>query len=1118
MKTTKLLLVMALAASFAACTKEVLVEPEKAIDSFDNVKGAKMIASGFAIDPNAEDAQTKIIVSGNQGRFSEGDVAGVAWFTNGTPAGDQTAVTIGKLKPTVFANHKLIHDGDLFRSNSNVFEGWHVAYHAYQEMKKPSALTEIVVNPEMEMEMTAENYPMDRYLNTPMFSGAHFIGVDDVEDGVIKTSMPINFIANWVKPSFTLGEGFGETIKGLKVTSIELSSATGKELFLNTLSVNPAKLPEGEDGVLPTFTADNFYAYTGNNPAKAFYAPAYEKTVETILAEEIQDKYTLGAEELNFRMFVAPVNPAVEVAMKDMSVRVNLENGSYFLIKGSSYAKATDSQNYKAFDKLVQCINGTLEGKPSMRDLFNGALTLSFELTTADYKTSYTVTKANSAESMNKNIALALEASATEVSFTFEKGAEVPFEEVVLPEGLKINCKSSGDGATFVISDEQTWNENIVLGANMHIAIKETGDLTINNNTKAATKTVPAYFPVANLTNEGILNVAEGVNIKATTITNNVVNVGLTTTIEPDVLDGSVVYNVAGAETVDKINALITNTGLNSLIVNVPEWPLEGEAAWNTVSVEMNESNISATALVTVAALNIKAGENTFTGKLKAPVTVAAEAIATIDGTVTGNVIVNGNLTANGKITGAVTVAEGAGLIAKDITKTLTVNKGATVEVEGATGAVNVMEDANLTVSNGIKGAVTVEDGAEVSVVGNVTGIVTLNEGAALEVVGNITKNVTVAKDATLTVTGDVTGNVTVAEGGRVALTNVSGTLTNSGVVTITSDEFVEIGSIINNGELTTEGANVYVDNITTKPGSTTTVDEEYAIYYITSYTNDGGTTIGRIVEANAENGYVSNDDYELMDGTYFIKTADGFQTVMSQDVKEINAVLNDNVTMTETANQFVIGGATTEKVTINANGKTISFTQGSSTADAENYITTANNAELVIENAKITKTGAANVDQFVHNLKFACPVTLKNVTSDKAFNVMSDATFENVTIKDAADVYAIWIQPLGQTVTLKGNNLIQGTRGIKIEKSRANGELKETYLEVAGTTFKTTGNKGAVLVNTSAGAVITWGEGNDISGVKADKTNGVWVDEAASVPDFNKIKVIGTGMKSELE
>lgn len=1102
MKTTKLLLVMALAASFAACTKEVLVEPEKAIDSFDDVKGAKMIASGFAIDPNAEDAQTKIIVSGNQGRFSEGDVAGVAWFTNDKPNLPQTEVTINLLKPTVYANHKVIHDGDVFRSNSNVYEGWHVAYHAYQEMKRPSALTEIVVNPEMEMEMTAENYPMDRYLNTPMFSGAYFIGVDDVEDGVIKTSMPINFLANWVKPSFTLGEGFGETIKGLKVTSIELSSATGKELFLNTLSVNPAKLPEGEDGVLPTFTADNFKAYDGSKPTIAFYAPAYEKTVETILAEEIQDKYTLGAGVLNFRMFVAPVNPAVEVAMKDMSVRVNLENGSYFLIKGSSYAKATDSQNYKTFDKLVQCINGTLEGKPSMRDLFNGALTLPFELTTADYKTSYTVTKANSAESMNKNIALALEASATEVSFTFEKGAEVPFGDVVLPEGLKINCTSKGDGATFVISDDQTWNENIVLGANMHIAIEKTGNLTIEKNTKAATKTVPAHFPVANLTNKGILNVAEGVNIKATAIiTNNVVNVGLTTTIEPVVSEGSVVYNVAGTETVVNITDLVSNTGLNSLIVNeVEEWALDGEAAWN-VSVEMNKSTISAPALVTVAALNIKAGENTFTGKLKALVTVAAEAIATIDGTVTGDVTVNGNLTAKGKITGAVTVAEGAGLIAKDITKALTVKKGATVEVEGATVAV------------------TVEDGAEVSVVGDVKGIVTLNEGAALEVDGNITKNVTVAKDATLTVTGDVTGNVTVAEGGSVALTNVSGTLTNSGVVTITSEEFVEIDSIINNGELTTEGANVYVYDITTKPGSTTTVDEEYAIYYITSYTNDGGTTIGKIVQTT---GYENTADYKLAEGTYYVKTPGGLDTVFGLNKENYNISLESNVTVNAGA---TIGGTNAKSIMIDANGKTISFNQ---TSADWNPISTPDNAVLTITNGSIKATGTTAGNYYQHSLVFDCPVVMKDVVANTPVLVRyfgnKTCTFDHVTFEDKTlgtdkkGYYALWIEPYGQTVEVKDCvfNMINGTtglggRGIKVEQiNAALAPIAGATLNISGTDFNTKA-KAAVTVHCNKPVVINWLTGNNIDDVAEDNEHAVWIDSADITSDFvNNVTVNG--------
>ena len=48
MKATKFLFVMAMAAGLAACTKE-LVEPGKPVDSIEEVKGAKVIASGFSV-------------------------------------------------------------------------------------------------------------------------------------------------------------------------------------------------------------------------------------------------------------------------------------------------------------------------------------------------------------------------------------------------------------------------------------------------------------------------------------------------------------------------------------------------------------------------------------------------------------------------------------------------------------------------------------------------------------------------------------------------------------------------------------------------------------------------------------------------------------------------------------------------------------------------------------------------------------------------------------------------------------------------------------------------------------------------------------------------------------
>ena len=52
----------------------------------------------------------------------------------------------------------------------------------------------------------------------------------------------------------------------------------------------------------------------------------------------------------------------------------------------------------------------------------------------------------------------------------------------------------------------------------------------------------------------------------------------------------------------------------------------------------------------------------------------------------------------------------------------------------------------------------------------------------------------------------------------------------------------------------------------------------------------------------------------------------------------------------------------------------------------------------------------------------------------------------------------------------------------------------QSVVLNVSGTTFKSQ-KKAAVLVTSTAGADIIWGEGNDISGVFADQTNAVWND-----------------------
>ena len=111
MKATKFLFVMAMAAGLAACTKE-LVEPGKPVDSIEEVKGAKVIANGFSINPDASDIQTKIALQEDgKATWTLGDVAGVAWYSNGTIDKDQTTVALSKVKTYVSANHKLEWDG-----------------------------------------------------------------------------------------------------------------------------------------------------------------------------------------------------------------------------------------------------------------------------------------------------------------------------------------------------------------------------------------------------------------------------------------------------------------------------------------------------------------------------------------------------------------------------------------------------------------------------------------------------------------------------------------------------------------------------------------------------------------------------------------------------------------------------------------------------------------------------------------------------------------------------------------------------------------------------------------------------------------------------------------------
>ena len=203
------------------------------------------------------------------------------------------------------------------------------------------------------------------------------------------------------------------------------------------------------------------------------------------------------------------------------------------------------------------------------------------------------------------------------------------------------------------------------------------------------------------------------------------------------------------------------------------------------------------------------------------------------------------------------------------------------------------------------------------------------------------------------------------------------------------------------------------------------------------------------------------------------------------------------------------MGGEATKRVIINGNGHTLTFNH---TNNDWNNITT-NGATLVLNDVHLTNTGKNDGPWNRHDLNFGCDVELNNVTSDKAMAFKADAKLNNVKIVDnSGDIYAIWIQPNGQKVSIDGLT-VEGARGIKIDEQYVSSPAA-VDLTVKNATFKTTGSKAAILVKCAAGANITVSN-VDITDCAADSTNAVWVDDAAAASDP---LVIVTGATKILE
>ena len=304
----------------------------------------------------------------------------------------------------------------------------------------------------------------------------------------------------------------------------------------------------------------------------------------------------------------------------------------------------------------------------------------------------------------------------------------------------------------------------------------------------------------------------------------------------------------------------------------------------------------------------------------------------------------------------------------------------------------------------------------------------------------------------------------------------------------------------------------------------------KYALYALdnasqhTVVTINGGTFVGEIVCGIGNEIIINGGTFSVNpalvngvkingavvaneDGTYTVY--DSMKTALTLQKKDVVIELSEDTVLDVNARELEgYGGGIIETITINGNGKTLNFNQLN---NDWNDVST-NGAKLIINNANITNSGYNNGPWNRHDINFACDVELNNVTSDKALAFKAGAKLNNVTINDAntSDTYAIWIQPNGQTIEINGLTIdmlaCTDGRGIKIDEQYVSAPQKVT-LKITDATFKTE-EKSAILVKSKAGADIVL-TNVDISGVAADSTNAVWVDDASSAY-FDLVTVTG--------
>ncbi len=249
-----------------------------------------------------------------------------------------------------------------------------------------------------------------------------------------------------------------------------------------------------------------------------------------------------------------------------------------------------------------------------------------------------------------------------------------------------------------------------------------------------------------------------------------------------------------------------------------------------------------------------------------------------------------------------------------------------------------------------------------------------------------------------------------------------------------------------------------------------------------------------------------------------YVTTTEEIDKALKANEEVITVTLGADVSLTANDAYLKLGGADTKQIIID--GKKIATRSGSEDYYTLNLSTTYwsrlntvnPDAKIVLRNLNLTSSQESGTWNS-YDVTFQCNVEMENVNALKAIaldGAEKTAALKNVTISESHDYYALWISAAGQTVTLEDVKINSEGRGIKIDDQYVGDATKLVTLNVDGLKVKSN-NKAAIMVDTPEGAHITLKD-VDITEVKADTSNEVWIDKGAA-SYINKVTVTGGSM-----